>query len=201
MFETNRQPQWRRELPTGAWPGLPFPPRKARATLSFGLPAGGAVSSGQPRRTLRRHAPPRRRRRRLRGASGAPPRRGLATARHGGVGRPPTRRADLIILRFLPRRAAGVMLRGPDLVQRVLLLRRVEHAPAQRQGAPRRAVRRLGHQDRRHVVRGRGRDQAGGGRWRPASVATQGPKHSLEFFLGPFAQGRFSRRGSRHDLP
>ena len=108
-----------------------------------------------------------------RGASDAPPRRGLATARHGGVGRPPTRRADLIILRFRRLRAAGVMLRGLDLVQRALLLRRVEHAPAQRQGAPHRAVHRLGHQGRRHVVRRRGRDQVGGGRWRARPRATR----------------------------
>ena len=77
---------------------------------------------------------------------------------------------------------AGVRLRGPDLVQRALLLRRVEHAPARRQGAPHRAVHRLGHQGRRHVVRGRGRNHAGGGRGMPASVATQGPSCRLEFF-------------------
>ena len=76
---------------------------------------------------------------------------------------------------------AGVRLRGLELGRRALLVRRVEHAPARRQGAPP-AVHRLGHQGRRHVVRGRGRDHAGGGRGMPASVATQGPSCRLEFF-------------------
>ena len=96
---------------------------------------------------------------------------------------------------------AGVRLRGLELGRRALLVRRVEHAPARRHGAPHRAVHRLGHQGRRHVVRRRGRDQAGGGRWRPASVATQGPKHRFDFFLAHSPKGGVSRRGSRHDPP